>query len=243
MMTKDQRAGVLGWAMLIVAIFAAAGQARCQSFEMGAVYWPQATALASISTEKEAGEVQAPATFRITASRQPISVLRAITHERPPEAAGVYSVRVCNVSRGDAVIDGGEVEQRIEGRGVAIIPRALTEIAVKRARKRGVTVLAKVGEVALIAAPMVLGAAAGGVIQLNGWQSGVVAAVGTGLNIIGSAAKPELETITGDIDPLGIWLSDQRRIALKAGECSARMLTMGSYRAGMPQVLVIEVGE
>lgn len=241
---------VLQWlgclAAVMLVAFLLSGVAHCQTFEMvGVVYWPKAGAFNSEDTPhsvaaRESGDTSRPS-IRITASRQPISVLRAITKEKPPEGAGIFSVCVCNVSLGDVTIDAGEVEQQMEARGIAITPRALTELAVKRSRNRGLSVLAKVGEVALIAAPMVLGMAAGGVIQLNSWQAASVAGFGTALNIIGEASKPELQSATGNIEPLGVWLSDARRIALTAGECSARMLTMGSYRPGMPQVYTMDL--
>lgn len=218
----------------LVLLLSAAGHA--QSWHVGQDPW-RLTMLPQAAIGD--GET-VPPRYRITASKQTLATLRAVMRERVPEGTALYTVRVCNLAPAGIGIDPGTVEQAMERRGIAVSTRPLTQATARRTRSLGASIMARVGEVAQIAAPMVLGAAAGGVIQLSGpWAAGV-AALGTGLRIVGDASRPELDAINASVGDLGEWLADAKWITLAAGQCSSRLLVLGSYRRGQAETLAIE---
>lgn len=178
-----------------------------------------------------------PATLRVTASRQPLAVLRAVAGQAP-EGMALYIGRVCALSA-TRQVDPGEIEQAIEGSGVAISTRPLAQAAVQRSRGRTLSVLARIGEAAQWVGPVVLGLAAGGSIELPTWGIAGVGALSSGLRLAQEASAGERGRVTASLGDLGLWLSDMPTVVLNGGQCSPRFMFAGSYR---PDVVTL-VGE
>lgn len=169
-----------------------------------------------------------PPSARVTASRLPLSILRAVTGHTP-EGMSLYAGRVCSLSADAQMIDAGTIEQAIEARGIAVSTRPLAQIAVQRSRSKALSVLARFGEAASWVAPVVLGLAASGNIHLtNGWIA-TVGGAGSALKMLSERTAPERAGVTASIGDLGLWLSDMPTLALAKGQCSPRFLFAGSY--------------
>ena len=184
-------------------------------------------------------EESLPVRLRITASRQPISVLRAITREKPPEGAGVYAVRACNVSQEAMAIDSGVVEQMLEAHGIALVPWPLAMLAIERGRSKAWGAIAKGGEISSIGGAVTSGLKISGSSRMSGWIPLALTGVGIGLGLAQDLAEKAKQDIVKPIDLPR--LSNAGRIALAAGDCSGRLLAMGSYSRGQSATVVIEV--
>jgi hypothetical protein len=200
-----------------------------EPMQIFAGFGPAATA---VPTVKES----LPVRLRITASRQPLATLRAIARAIP-EGAALYAVQVCNICAVPVVIDSGAVEQALEGRGIAITAAPLIPATLERSRGIGRSALARTVDVLTIAGPIALSLAAGGVVQLNGWQVAAVSSLSTGLQVLDNATKAERSIAAPS---LGTMLGDTHKMALAPGECSGRKMVMASYTRGQSATVVIE---
>lgn len=228
------------FAALVVAILTIIlAPARAQSFEMGTALQTFASFGPQVATRtgRESLPV-APQGIRITASHQPSSTLRAVA-KKMPEGAGYYAVRACNVSTAPTVVDPGMIEQAIEARGIALVPGSLELATLKRSRSRAFGALAKSGEVASIA-----GAVTGGIkilsesSNMSGWVPLALTGIGLGVSLIRSLASNAQAEIDAPVDEPR--LSSAARMAINPGECSPRLLALGSWRKGQSETVVIE---
>jgi hypothetical protein len=178
-----------------------------------------------------------------------ISTLRAVA-KRAPESAGLYTIRVCNLSPLPVSVQMGHIHQGIEGTmGLAVIPKALADATIKRSRSMGLSVAAKTAEVAgKWVAPIVLSIAAGGTIDLSGWQAGALAAATVGLRIVDDATKEERDTVAASVTRLGLtWSSEFKGgIMLDPSQCTPDdppIVFLGSYRRGQPETTSFTLGD
>jgi hypothetical protein len=198
-----------------------------QSFQVGLSF---AQVSQAIVAEESGPKAQASAhRFTVAVSRQPSAVLRAVSGEHMPEATALYSVRVCNVSAEAATLDAGAIEAAIVREGIAIVPRPLSQRAVARTRTRARSMLARLGEVAVFAAPIVLGFAASGAVRLSDWQIAGVSGLGAGLRIVADSSAGERAAVTEGIAELGTWLSDMPAMLVEPDRCAPAVLTLGSF--------------
>lgn len=172
---------------------------------------------------------QSPARLRVSVSRQPAAVFRAVIGERLPEGAALYTVRVCGIASSGVEVDPGAIEQAVVGRGVSITPRALAQHTFTRSRSRGMSALVRFGEMAMIAAPVVVGFAASGNLSLKPWQITAVSGLGTGLRLLGDSTQSDRDRARASIGDLGAWLSDMPVMLLDAGRCTPPLLAIGSF--------------
>jgi len=177
---------------------------------------------------------------KVTVSHMAISTLRAVA-KRPPESAGLYTIRVCSLSALPLGVSIGHIHQGIEEvMGFAIIPKALADPTIRRSRSLGLSIAAKAAEVAgKYVAPVVLAVAAGGQIDLNAWQSGVLAAATLGLRVVDDATRDERADVAVSLTKLGLtWSSDAKMLNLGPMECTPEdppMIMLGSYRRGQKE--------
>ena len=148
---------------------------------------------------------QSPARLRVSIARQPSSVFRAVIGERLPEAAALYTVRVCGIASISVEVDPGAIEQAVVERGVSITPRALAQHTFTRSRSRGMSALVRFGEMAMIAAPVVVGFAASGNLSLKPWQITTISGLGTGLRLLGDSTQSDRDKARASIGDLGAW--------------------------------------
>jgi hypothetical protein len=175
------------------------------------------------------GSGRAAHRFTVAVSRQPSAVLRSVAGEKMPEATALYSVRVCSAAREAVTLDAGAVESAIVREGIAIVPRPLSQRAVTRTRTRARSMLARLGEVAVFAAPIVLGFAASGAVRLSDWQIAGVSGLGAGLRIVADASAGERAAAAEGIAELGTWLSDMPAMLVEPDRCVPAVLTLGSF--------------
>ena len=227
-------AGVLAMilALVIVAYLMLTVPLHAQSFEMARSHWPLLQA-------REASGAM-PVTLRITASRQPVATLRAVSREKLPEGAALYAVRACNVSAAPMVVDAGLIEQALEGKGIAVSTRMLAQLTTERSRNRGLSWIGRFSGLLSGVDIAALGAAASGAIKIRGWEAAAMSGALAAIRLIADAGKPELDATRESITSLGPLLADAGRAQLYPGECSPRLLLLGSYRAGQPATVTIE---
>jgi hypothetical protein len=186
---------------------------------------------------------------RVSVSHMAISTLRAVA-KRAPESAGLYTIRVCNLSPLPVSVQMGHIHQGIEGTmGLAVIPKALADATIRRSRSMGLSVAAKTAEVAgKWVAPIVLSIAAGGTIDLSGWQAGALAAATVGLRIVDDATKEERDMVAASVTKLGLaWSSEFKGgLMLDPSQCTPDdppIVFLGSYRRGQPETTSFILGD
>lgn len=242
-MTSKQVGGVaqVFFAALVIA-YLISGVAHCQSWHFGTSVAAQVSASrpsagARADRAGAPGGNEAPARAAspgplsrlvVSVSRQSSAVLRAFAGGLP-EATALYSVRVCSRATGRTEADPGLIETAIVEAGIAVTPRSLAQLAVHRERSRALSVLAKLGETAAVAAPVVVGFAASGTLALKAWQVAAISGFGSGLKLIGDATTSDRERAGEPIAAAGAWLSEMPVMVLEPGHCSPPMLMLGSF--------------
>lgn len=234
----ERRRRILGTlSMCVVALVIAyliSGVAHCQTFEFSGVAHQILTSAPNdraFAGSGQRGGSEAPAPhYRlvVSLSRQPSSVLRAVAGGIP-EAAAIYSVRACSRATESTKVDPGQLEVAIVGAGVAVTPRPLAQLAVQRSRSRTLSVLARVGEAAAFAAPVVMGFAATGAVPLKAWQAAGISGLGAALRIAADASQDERGHVREPVSAVGAWLSEMPTMVLEPGQCTPAMLLMGSF--------------